>query len=270
MNLCKLYVPVLAEFNPLQPIVPVQLFTFSVGPWHIVVSNHMFIVAVAMLLLLIVIPIAVKPKTRAPKGLQNLVESVCVFLREEVARPIMGDHTDKYIGFIWTVFFFILSLNLLGMVPSEKIIVLLTGKENHFGGPATADIWVTGAMAVVAFFMTHISGIREQGLWRYIVNLAPPTPWWLIPIIYFLEIISALVKPFALAIRLFANIVAGHVLLATFIGLIFVFKNYGVAAISILSVVAMSLMELFVAFVQAYIFTFLSALYIGSSISSKH
>jgi F-type H+-transporting ATPase subunit a len=262
--------PVLAEFNPLQPVVPVPLFTFSVGSWHVVVSNHMFAVGVTMLLLLIAIPLSARSKNLIPKGFRNLVESVCVFLREEVAKPIMGEHTDRYINFIWTVFFFILTLNLFGMVPTEKIIVLLTGKENSLGGPATANIWITGAMAVVAFFMTHISGVREQGLWRYIVNFVPPVPWWLLPLMYFLEIISALVRPFALAVRLFANIIAGHILLATFISLIFVFKNYGVAAVSILGAVALSLMELLVAFIQAYIFTFLTTIYIGSSITAEH
>jgi F-type H+-transporting ATPase subunit a len=230
----------------------------------------MFIVAVAMLLLLIVIPLAAKSKNLTPKGVRNLVESICVFLREELAKPVLKGHTDKYIGFVWTVFFFILSLNLLGMIPSEKIIFLLTGKEGRFGGPATANIWITGAMAVVTFFMTHISGVREQGLWRYIVNFVPPVPWWLMPLMYFLEIISALVRPCTLAIRLFANIIAGHILIATFIGLIFVLKSYSAASVSILSTVAISLIELLVAFIQAYIFTFLSALYISFSISPEY
>jgi F-type H+-transporting ATPase subunit a len=261
---------IFAEFDPLQQVVPAPLFTFYIGHWPIVVNNHMFAVAAATVLLLIVIPLAAKSKGLTPTGLHNLVESVCVFLREELARPILKDHTDRYIGFIWTVFFFILCLNLLGMVPTEKIIFLMTGKENHFGGSATANIWITGAMAFVAFFMTHISGIREQGFGRYIVNLAPPVPWWLMPIIYFLEIVSALVRPFTLAIRLFANMVAGHIMLAVFIGLISVFKSYGATGVSILSAVALSVLELLVAFIQAYIFTFLSALYISFSVSSEY
>lgn len=266
----QLNLSVLAEFNPLAPIAPEPLFTFSVGKWHLVISNHMFMVAVAAAILLIVIPLGTRSIKLVPRGLQNLIESVCVFLREEVARPVMGEHTDRYVGFIWTVFFFILTLNLLGMVPSEKIVTLLTGKENHFGGPATANVWITGAMALVAFFMTHIVGIREQGLWHYLVNLAPPVPWWLMPLIYFLELVSAFIKPFTLAIRLFANMVAGHMVLATLVGLIFVFKSYGIAVASVFSVVALSFLELLVAFIQAYIFALLSALYIGSSIAPEH
>jgi F-type H+-transporting ATPase subunit a len=147
------------------------------------------------------------------------------------------------------------------MVPTEQIIFLLTGKETHIGGPATANIWVTGAMAVVAFFMIHIYGIKEQGLWGYIVNFAPPVPWWLKPLMYFLEIISSFVRPFTLAIRLFANIVAGHMVLATFLGLI---------VASVAGVVAISFIELLVAFLQAYVFTLLSTLYIGLSTAPEH
>ena len=264
------HISILAQFNPLQVIESAPLFTFPIGPWQVAVSNHMFMVAVATLLLLIGIPLAMRSKSDVPSGLRNMIESICVFLREEVARPVMGEHTDRYVGYVWTVFFFILSLNLLGMIPSEKIIVLFTGKENHFGGPATANIWITGAMATVAFFMTHIAGIREQGLWRYLVNLAPPAPWWMLPLIYFLEIISAFVRPFTLAVRLFANIVAGHMIIATFLGLIFVFRSYSAAVASVFFVVALSLLDLLVAFIQAYIFAFLSALYIGSSVASEH
>jgi F-type H+-transporting ATPase subunit a len=205
-----------------------------------------------------------------PRGIGNLVESVCVFLREEMVRPLLKDQTDKYIGYIWSLFFFVLSLNLLGIVPSEKIIFLLTGKKNFYGGPATADIYITGAMAVVVFFMTHISGIRRQGLWHYLVNLAPKVPWWIMPMIYFLEVVTMFVRPFTLAIRLFANIIAGHILLAILIGLITIFKSYFVAGISIFSVVSLSLLELLVAFIQAYIFAFLSALYISFAVTAEH
>jgi F-type H+-transporting ATPase subunit a len=230
----------------------------------------MFAVALAVLILLTGLPLAARSKRPVPRGLHNLIESVCVFLREQLAKPILHERTDSYIGFVWTVFFFILTLNLLGMVPIEQTIVLLTGKENRLFGPATANIYVTGAMAVVAFFMTHISGIKEQGLWRYIVNFAPPVPWWLKPLIYVLEIISSFIRPFTLAIRLFANMLAGHLVIAIFLGLVLIFKNYCAAAASVLGVVALSLIELLVAFLQAYVFTLLSTLYIGISTSPEH
>ena len=290
------------DFNPLLPSQAAPIFTISVGGWNVIVSNHMLVVTAAALLLLALIPVAARPRrtrpggpappeaspdarasrsrTRlgegasrsrmVPAGLANLIESICVFLREEVARPVMREHTDRYIGFVWTVFFFVLSLNLLGMVPSEKIIALLTGRENHFGGPATANIYVTGGLAAVTFLMTHIYGIRQQGFGHYIINFAPQAPWWIMPLLYFLEIITAFVRPFTLAVRLFANIIAGHILVATFLGLILVFKNYCAAVASVSAVVAVSFLELLVAFIQAFIFTFLSTLYIGFSISPEH
>ena len=270
MDALALQACVLAEFNPLEPSQSVPIFTVSVGQLNVSLSNHMFVVGVAAILLLVAIPLASKPRILIPKGLQNLVEMICVFLREEVARPLMREHTDHYIGFVWTVFFFVLSLNLLAMVPSEKIVTLLTGKQSHFGGPATANIWVTGALATVTFFTVHICGIKRQGFRHYIVNLAPRAPWWIMPLLYVMEVITAFVRPLTLAVRLFANIVAGHILVATFLGLILIFKNYGVAAASVLAVVAVSFLELLVAFIQAFIFTFLSALYISFSVSSEH
>jgi len=227
-------------------------------------------VSLGMLMLLIFMPLVSRSKGMVPKGAKNLIESICMFLREEMVRPVLGENTDRYIGFIWTLFFFILSLNLLGMIPIEKIIMLLTGKENHFGGAATANIWITGTMAIVTFFMTHIAGIRKQGLWHYIVNLAPPAPWWIMPLIYFLEIISAIVRPFTLAVRLFANMIAGHIILAAILGLILLFKSYGAAVAVLLGNLALSFLELLVALIQAYIFTLLSTLYISFSVSSEH
>jgi F-type H+-transporting ATPase subunit a len=271
LNTALFYTGLLGEFNPLEPIASVPLFSIPIGPWQINVSNHMFMVALAAMLLLFGIPAAMRRNhNTAPRGMRSIIEAVCVFLKDEVAGPILKGRTDKYIGFIWTVFFFILTLNLLAMIPTEKIIALVTGKKNHFGGAATANIWITGAMAAVAFFMTHIIGIREQGLWRYIVNFVPPVPWWLAPLIYFLEIISSLIRPFTLAIRLFANIIAGHMILGTFLGLIIIFKSYGIAAASVLASVALSLLELMVAFIQAYIFAFLCTLYIGFAVEPEH
>jgi F-type H+-transporting ATPase subunit a len=260
----------LADIDPLEPVVPAQLFTFYIGHWHVVISNQMFMIFLGTVLLLIFVPLASRSKGMVPTKARNLIESVCLFLREEMARPVLGENTDRYIGFIWTLFFFILTLNLLGMIPIEKIIMLLTGKENHFGGAATANIWVTGTMAIVTFFVTHIAGIRKQGLWHYIVNLAPPVPWWIIPLVYFLEIVSAIVRPFTLAVRLFANMIAGHITLAMIIGLIFIFKRYEVAIAVLLGNLALSLLELLVALIQAFIFTVLSTIYISFSISPEH
>ncbi len=258
----------LAELNPLEPVTVVPVFTL--GPWPLVISNHALMVLVVTALLLLLIPLATHSPRRVPRGLQNLVESVCVFLREEMARPIIGHDTDRYIGFLWTVFFFVLTLNLVAMVPTEKIISLATGHKSHYGGPATANIFITGTLGVIAFVMTHVYGIRQHGVLRYLAHLAPPCPKWLLPLIYPLELVTLFVRPVTLAIRLFANIVAGHMVLATILGLIFVFQNLGVAFISVAASVALSFLELLVAFIQAYIFAFLCTLYIGLATASEH
>ena len=187
-----------------------------------------------------------------------------------MARPCFGEDTDRFICFIWTIFFFILTLNLIGLIPSESLIYLLTGKQNVIGGAAATNIWVTGALASVTFVLTHVAGILKQGLWKYLKNFIPKVPWWLVPMMYVLEIVAAFVRPFALAIRLFANILAGHIVLATFIGLILIFRSWFVAAGSVTIVVLMSFLELLVVFIQTYIFTMLSALFISMALEAEH
>jgi len=256
----------LGQINPLKEVVARELFTV----WGITVSNHMFMVTLAAVVLMVVLPLAVRGKGLVRRGFGNLIETVCVFIREEMVRPFLGDQTDRHIGFVWTVFFFILTLNLLGMVPIGQFITLLTGKENYLEGAATANIYITGALAMVAFFTIHISGMRRQGIRGYIRNFAPKVPWPMAPFIYFMEIVSSLVKPLALAIRLFANMLAGHLLLATLLGLIFIFKNYLAAVGAVIGVVLMSLLEIFIAFLQAYIFTFLTTIFIGFAVKPEH
>jgi F-type H+-transporting ATPase subunit a len=260
----------LAELNPLEPITTIPVYSLKIGAWHLVISNHALMVLTAAVILLVFVPLAVHSPKLVPRGLQNLVEYICVFLREEMARPILGAHTDRYIGFLWSIFFFILTLNLVAMVPLERILTLISGQKSHFGGPATANIYITGALAVMAFLMSHVYGIRQHGVLRYLVHLAPPSPKWLLPLVYPLELLSIFIRPFTLAIRLFANIVAGHMVLATVLGLILVFSNMGVAVASVAASVALSLLELLVAFIQAYIFAFLTTLYIGGATSAEH
>jgi len=112
--------------------------------------------------------------------------------------------------------------------------------------------------------------VAKKGLRGYLAGLVPPVPGWILPFIYFIEIITLFIRPITLAIRLFANILAGHMLIGTFIGLILIFKNYFVASASIISIVVLSLLELLVAFIQAYIFTFLTALYLSFSVKTEH
>lgn len=265
---------ILAEaevFNPLQPVVAKPMFVFDVGGHTVVFTNHMFMMTVAAVLLAIVLPLVIRSRRGlVPRGLHNAIEAVCMYIRNEVVQPMLHERTDKFIPYLWTIFFFILTMNLMGMVPTEGIITLITGKTNHFGGPVTANIWVTAAMATISFFVTQISGIRRQGFVHYFAHLAPKVPILILPMIYFLEIVTMFMRPFTLAIRLFANMVAGHVMMATLIGLIMMFKNFGVAGASVTAAAAMSVLELLVAFLQAFIFMFLTAIYISLAVEPEH
>jgi F-type H+-transporting ATPase subunit a len=265
-----IYNSLLAELNPLKPVIAAPLFRFSIGGHEIIFSNHMLMITVAAVILLIIIPLGVSRKSLTPRGWQICIESLCVFLRDEVARPVLGHNADRFLFFIWTIFFFILTMNLLGMVPLEAVYYLITRRHEPIGGGATTNIWITGALAMITFVLTHASGIKQHGLLKYLGSLAPKVPWPILPLIYVLEILSALVRPFALAVRLFANMVAGHIVLATFVGLILIFKHWSVATISVGAAIGMSFLELLVVFIQAYIFTLLSALFISLALESEH
>lgn len=254
--------------SPLSHVVQRELFRIG----GFAVSNHMVMILAAAVLMMIVFPLIARERAVVPSGkVRNFFESICVFLREEVARPTLGENTDRFVPFLWTVFFFILFCNLLGMVPTDGILYLVSrGRLQHVGGAATANIWVTGALAVGALMMIHVSGVRQQGLKNYIRNFIPQVPWPLMPLMYVLETIGALVKPFALAIRLFANMMAGHTVLGTLMGLTFLARNYWIGVVTIVGCAALSVLELLVAFLQAYIFTYLTSMFIGAAVKPEH
>ncbi len=256
----------LANIDPLKELSSKDLF--ALGPF--VFTNHMLMITVATLLLMVVIPLAVGRPKLVPKGFSNLIESICLYIRNEVAEPFLKERTDKYIGYIWTIFFFILTLNLLGMIPFDKIIWMGTHKVNYLYGAPTANIYVTGALAGLAFLLFHVAGIVENGFGNYIKNFCPQVPWPILPFMFFMEVVSSFVRMFSLAIRLFANIFASHVQLGTLLAFVLIFKNYFVATASVSFVVVMSLLEVFIAFLQAYIFTFLTTIFIGFAVHQDH
>lgn len=275
--------PILAaEDNLLSHVLPHRIFAeplVPLGAFSIYFTNHALMTLVAAVVMLAVfLYVGSRVRTRGTgvaayttQGrLAQFFEFLCVFIREEVARPALGHLTDRYIKFIWTLFFFILFCNLLGMVPVGAILRLATGDRHleHIGGTATGNLWITAGLAILVFVTTHAVGIKESGL-AYFKHFNPG-PAYLAPLLVPLELLGAVIKPFSLTVRLFANMIAGHLVLAAFIGLIFVFKNYGVAAGSLLGATALSLLELFVAFLQAYIFTFLAVLFISSGAIHEH
>jgi F0F1-type ATP synthase membrane subunit a len=361
--------------NPLEHVLPHELG----GPSFI--TNQMLMATIAALLMILIFPrLFAKASADAPTGARNFFESILEFLRVEVFRPALKEHTDRFLPFLWTLFFFILFCNLLGFIPLGEIVALLTwGKIGHFGGTATGTISATGALAICTFFFIHASGVHQvykalrdgtyghhehheehsssgsQGheaaqdldhmrgdalpadlpndfkaitdpthhyaddeharhaghgqaatahaahaggkpagaaaalavplyLWNFAPHPFKPAPGaspvgWVadIPVwglLLILELIGALIKPFALSIRLFANMIAGHIVLAVLAGLIVAMPTIagqiGVALPVTLLSLLIRVLELFVAFLQAYIFTFLATLFIASAVAPEH
>jgi F-type H+-transporting ATPase subunit a len=193
-----------------------------------------------------------------PKGIQSFLEPVILFVRDDIAIPNIGKHKyEKYMPYLLTIFFFILINNLMGLVPFPP----------PFGANVTGNIAVTFVLAIFTFFITQFSG--NKNYWRHIFA-TPGVPIWLLPIMIPVELIGIISKPFALMIRLFANITAGHIIVLSLVCLIFIFQSLAIAPVSILFVIFMDCLELLVAFLQAYIFTLLSSLFISLAIQEHH
>ena len=331
----------------------IPLLNIDFGPRAFYFTNHLLMTLVAAGLCLLIMPRVARAyadmgsNLQAPRGLAGFFEPVLLFLRNNVVRPILNDRTDAFMPLLWTVFFFILFCNLLGMIPLDSIVYVLSGfKLQHVGGTATGNLAVTGGLAIVAFLAIHVSGVRavyhglldgsyghhehpgheeasppadeeEQHrnhtrvhhdaqpyhaptheippgraallalplyLWNFAPHVFKPDPhasplakaamtlldvvMWAVLLV--LELLGAVIKPFALMIRLFANMIAGHIVLGSILSLTFVLGSYFVGIVATLGCVALSCLELFVAFLQAYIFAFLTTLFIAASVAPEH
>jgi F-type H+-transporting ATPase subunit a len=221
------------------------------------ITKHVLMIWMAAAMLLILLPLIIRSRALAPKGPANFIEWIVVFLKEAVIDPYLGDDGFKYAPYLLTAFFFILTLNLLGLVP--------------MGATATGNISVTVAMALLTLILVQFSSIRKYGLIGYIKGFVPPDlPVFVIPMIFIVEVLGMITKHFALAMRLFANMVAGHLVIFTILGLIFLFKNILISPFPILGIIFVSLLEILIALIQAYIFTILSAVFIGAAIHPQH
>jgi F-type H+-transporting ATPase subunit a len=206
-----------------------------------------------------------------PAGSANMLEAICEYLRKEVAEPALGEHTDRFIKYIWSVFFFLLTVNIIGLIPIPAISNLF---GTHLGGTASGNIWMTAALAITTMVMMVVNGLRLGGK-AYLAHFCPG-PIWMAPLLVPVELIGLVAKIFALAVRLFANMIAGHILLAVLLsfimaaGAISTGLGLGIGTLVVLGSVAINLLELFVASLQAFIFTFLTTLFIGMSVVLHH
>ncbi len=213
----------------------------------------------AILLIVVFLSVAKSYKKntgKAPKGLQSFLEPIIVFIRDDIAKPNIGEKYERFMPYLLTVFFFIWFNNLLGLMPG--------------GANVTGNIAVTMTLALLTLIITLFSSNKYY--WQHIFN-TPGVPWWLkflVPIMPIVEIIGIFTKPFSLMVRLFANITAGHIIILSLLSLIFLFKSYAVAPVSVAFAVVMNMLELFVAILQAYVFTLLSAMYFGGAVEEHH
>lgn len=199
---------------------------------------------------------------QAPRGFQALMETIILFIRDEIAKPSIGSKYERFMPFLLTIFFFIWIANILGLIP-------------FLGGfNVTGNIAVTLVLALFTFVVTTINGTKTY--WGHIFA-TPGVPGWLLPLMIPIELLGVLTKPLVLCLRLFANMTAGHIIVLSFMSLIFIFADiygtgagYGASVISLSFGIFMNTLEILVAFLQAYVFTLLSALYFGSAVEEHH
>ncbi len=271
---------------------PHELIGMNFGELSFSINQFMFMSLVScVLVLLVLIPVSRKFIAKGDSAESYIVkgrvaqffEAILVFLRDTMARPHLGDLTDKYIPYIWTTFFVILFANLLGLMPIGQAVALSAwagGAGDHYeywqywGGPAMANINITAALATVSLFMIVYVGIKEGGS-HFFAHFAP-VPLWpimkganplMLPLALFLvvlEIVGLIIKACVLALRLFGNILAGFLVVSALVKLITDFGSWPVGVGVTLGAVAIMFLELFIAFLQTFIFTFLTVLFIAS------
>ncbi|RXK87745.1 F0F1 ATP synthase subunit A [Chlorobaculum sp. 24CR] len=238
-----------------EPFGEVHLPHLEIAGFDISITKHVVMLWIAAILLIIIASAAGAAAKKmsakdAPKGVANLLESLVDFIANDVARPNIGHGYERFMPYLLSVFFFILLCNLLGLIP--------------YSATATGNINVTLTLSIFTFIVTQFSAFKAQGVKGYLQHLTAGTHWALWIIMVPIEVLGQFTKPFALTIRLFANMTAGHIIILSLFFISFILKSYIVAvAVSIPFAIFIYLLELFVAFLQAYVFTMLSALFIG-------
>lgn len=272
---------ILTAANPIHHVTDKPLFGW-------VISNYTVMLVINMLVTLAILVPAAKRIATGKSGtiddlhakgvLANMVEAICVYLREETFRPVLREQTDRFTPMLWTFFWFILINNLMGLLPVLDIMAAvfhLLGKDGHainhghgIWGTPTQSIWVTATLATFAFFFINGVAIVKNpiGFLKHMTGGAPIFMW---PIMIPVELIGLIVKPVALALRLFANMTGGHIIVASLLGFVpELIKALGgvgggISIIPILGTTAINLLEILVAFIQAFVFTFLTCIFLG-------
>lgn len=246
------------NFEPLGKLyLPhLELFGFDIS-----ITRDVFIIWVVSAILIIVSVLAARgyKKSIVPKGIANIFEIIIEFVRDEIVKPSIGKGYEVYMPYMLTLFFFVLFCNVIGLIPLPNLVV------------PTGNIAVTGTLAVISFLVVQFSGIKQHGFLNYFKGLAPPgLPFLIVIVVVFLEILGLFTKPFALCIRLFANMIAGHIVIFSMLGLIIIMQTIYVSPVSVGFTLFIELLEILVAVIQAYIFVMLTALFIGMAKHQEH
>jgi len=234
----------------------------------------MWIVSGLMLLGVLSVARRYRGEPVAPEGLlMNAVEGFVLYVRDEVVYPIMGrEHGEDYVGFTLTLFLFVLGCNFLGLIPTIRV----GGWVLYPSATATGNVWISGGLAAFVLVMGVVFGVREHGLFGYLANFVPEgIPWWLIPLMWPIEVVGTLIRHAILAVRLLANMMAGHAVLFGILGTATLFvgmlpslaAGYAAALAPVLLGLLIYALEILVAVIQAYVFTLLSVIYLDMQVS---
>jgi F-type H+-transporting ATPase subunit a len=221
------------------------------------ITNHILMMFIASAFLIFLFGVVFRKKTLIPTGIGNALEAVVEYIMKEAVQPYLGHEARTFAPYFLTAFFFILFCNLLGLVP--------------YGYTATGNIGVTMTLAVMTLLLGQYAGIRKFGLFKFYKHIIPSgLPIFIIPVLLPVEIMSLFAKHFALAVRLFANMIGGHITILAIMSIIFIFHNWFVSPLPLLLIIFCSILELLIAFIQAFVFTTLSSVFVGASLSEEH
>jgi F-type H+-transporting ATPase subunit a len=247
-------------------VVPV----LTIGDFHLNlnITKHFILMNLVVLLVLasmFYLAHKLRNPFKKPTRMQGLFEVLLEYMKREVYEPVLGEEGKKYYLLCFTFFLFILYSNLIGMIPPFAPLYPPDGGEAVWlGGAVTGNLATTAGLGLITFFVFNIQGMASKGAWGYWKGLVPEgTPLWMAPITFVLELVGILSKTLALIMRLFANMIGGHVAIIVILLLVVKFQSLAIAPVAIIVDLAISALELFVAVLQAYIFSFLSALFIG-------
>ena len=246
------------DFGPLGKLYLPRFELFGID---LSITRDVFFMWLVVVVLIILFYFTTKgyKKSLIPKGLTNLFEIMIIFVRDEVVKPAIGKGYEAFMPYMLSLFFFILFVNMFGLIPTPNLVV------------PTGNLGVTASLALISFVAIQFGGIKNHGIIGYLKNLVPKgLPFFVVLIMIPLEILGLLTKPFALCIRLFANMIAGHIVIFSLLGLIFVLRSIYVSPVAVGFTLFIELLEVLIAFIQAYIFTMLTALFIGMTVHPDH